>query len=460
MKILFVAHDLGFADHISISYLSSVAQELSHSVYFCTIEKETFSDNDLMSSVERIKPDIVAYSINIMGYPLAVEANRKAKKIHDFISIMGGPHPTYSPDTFKESGMDVYCIGEGEGPLKDFLECVEKEEPYDDVPNLITPKKSNPVRNLINDLDEIPPANRDLILAHSHLKDLPKKTFYTSRGCPFSCTYCCNNYYRELYRGKGRYVRRFSVERIIREIEDVRSKYRMDFLKFGDDCFALKADAWLEEFAEKYSERIGIPFNCYLRLDTIDDKLLKLLQKANCYSVHLSVDSTSKHVREKVLGRKMRTDDLAEKIKLVGTYGINTWVNYMLAAPESTLRDDLSTIEMSREAGVTYASYSTTVPMKGTKLYQYCLEKELIDPAYDSDMSGTGGRTELAGFTEKEKDIRLNIYLLGAVLAKLPYPLYKLGLFMVKHTPPNKLYGKIRNSFYLYSIENKIFKLH
>jgi hypothetical protein len=43
----------------------------------------------------------------------------------------------------------------------------------------------------------------------------------------------------------------------------------MDFVKFGDDCFTLKADAWLKEFSEKYPQRIGVPFNCFLRVDTI-----------------------------------------------------------------------------------------------------------------------------------------------------------------------------------------------
>lgn len=57
----------------------------------------------------------------------------------------------------------------------------------------------------------------------------------------------------------------------------------MDFVKFGDDLFAAKTDDWMEEFVEKYSKRIGIPFNCFLRFDTVEDELLKLLKKAGCF---------------------------------------------------------------------------------------------------------------------------------------------------------------------------------
>jgi len=454
MKILFVVHDLDFADHIAIAHLSSIAKQLNHSTFFCTLNRD-----DLSAVVEKVKPDVVAYSVNVIGYQRTIQAHKKVVKIHNFVSIMGGPQATFSPETFPESGMDAYCVGEGEYAFRDFLIKVEQGDSFDNVENLITKNKINPVRSLITDLDELPPADRDLVIANSFLKDVPKKTFYASRGCPFKCAYCCNSYYRKLYQGKGPPVRRFSVERVLREIEDVGSKYRMSFIKFGDDCFAIKADDWLEEFSEKYSKRIGIPFNCYLRLDTANDAMLRLLRKAGCFSVHLSVDSTSPYVREKILKRQMQSEDVVGKLRKIKEFGINTWVNYMLAVPESTLQDDLDTIKLSKEAKVTYPSYSTTVPMVKTDLYNYCVERGLINPStYISDMSGVSERSVLP-FTEKEKNIRYNIYLLGAFIAKLPYPLDKVALSLIKVIPPHTLFKKINNWLYRYYIKNKIFKL-
>ncbi len=454
MRILFVIHDLGFADHIALAYLSAIAKELNHSTYFCSLDR-----NDLFTTVRKIKPDVVCYSVNIFGYRRIVEAHKQAKKIHNSISIMGGPHPTFSPETFPESGMDAYCVGEGEYAFRDFLRKVEKGESFDTVENLITKNKANSVRPLIKDLDELPPADRDLVLSNSYLKHTPKKTFYATRGCPFKCAYCCNNYYHKLYQGKGPIVRRFSVERIIHEIEGVRKKYRMDFIKFGDDLFATKADDWFEEFVEKYSKRIGIPFNCFLRFDTVEDELLKLLKKAGCFSVHASLDSTSDYVREKILKRKMRKVNIVEKLRKIREYGINTWVNYMLAVPESSLQDDLDTIAVSKEAKVTYPSYTTTVPMKGTELYNYCVEQGFIDlSSYHGDMTGCSKKSTLLCFTEKEKNIRYNIYLLGALIAKLPYPFDKIAVWLIKVIPPNKIFKKTRNYLYEYYITHKIFK--
>ena len=455
MEILFVIHDLDFADHLAVAYLSSIAKQLNHQTFFCSLDR-----SDLITSVKDVRPDIIAYSVNIIGFKKIVQANREATKIHEFISIMGGPHPTFSPETFPESGMDAYCVGEGEYSFRDFLLRVEAGHPYNDVENLITRNRINPVRPLITNLDELPPADRDLVIANSHLKDTAKKTFYVSRGCPFNCTYCCNNYYHALYKGKGPVVRRFSVERIIREIEDVRQKYRMDFIKFGDDCFAIKVNDWLEEFAEKYPKRIGIPFNCFLRIDTVDDNMLKLLKKAGCYSINISVDSTSRYVRETILGRKMRNENIVERLRKIRQYGINTLVNYMLAVPESTLEDDLETIKLSKRARVTYPSYTITVPMEKTDLYNYCVEHSLIDPAtYVGDMSDLAKKSVLSCFTEKEKNIRFNIFLLGAWLTKLPFPVDRVVLLLIKVIPPNKFFRKMYDFLFGYYVEHKIFKL-
>lgn len=454
MKILFVTYDLGYTENIGITFLSSIAKQLGHSTYYCVIDQGNF-----LSKIKQIKPEIVGYSANIYVYKQIVEAHKKARKTYDFVSIMGGPHPTICPESYKESKMDAYCLGEGEYAFQDFLKRVEKGRPFDDIENIVTKKGVNPVRPLIQNLDELPMPDRDLILSSTHLAHTPKKTFFTSRGCPFSCAYCCNNFYHKLYQGKGKFVRRFSVNRVLKEMENVKNKYRMDFVKIDDDCFAIKADSWLEEFAEKYPKKIGIPFNCVLRFDNLDDKILELLKEAGCFSVHLSVDSTSDYVRENILKRRMRKNiDIAKILKRISQYGINTWVNYMLAIPESTWQDDLNTISLSKKGKVTYPSYTTTVPLVGTELYNYCLKNKLIrDYSYHSEIPSFYKKSSLSCFDEKEKNIRQNINLLGALTSKLPFPIDKFVIASILVLPPNKFFKKIHDLVFDYYISNKIY---
>jgi anaerobic magnesium-protoporphyrin IX monomethyl ester cyclase len=453
MKILFVIYQLMYADCSAIGYLSAIAKKLGHKTFFCSLDRD-----DLLSNIAQIRPDVVGYSATVLGFDEMVRLNRKAKKNHKFISIMGGAQSTFSSEKFAESDMDVFCIGEGDYAFRDFLIKLETGESYDDVENLITRNKRNPVRALIANLDELPMPDRDLTLANSYLRETPKKTFFATRGCPFECAYCCNNYYHRLYRGKGAFVRRFSVDRIIREIEYVGENYRMDFVKFGDDLFAARADEWMEEFSDKYPQKVSRPFNCYLRLDTVDDILLKLLRKAGCYSVSVSIDSTSERIREKVLKRKFRPVDIREQLKKIRSYGICVWANFMSAIPDSTLEDEFDTIRLSKEAKLLFPAYSTTVPMKGTELYEYCKEKKYIEPDHHNyDMSGCYEKSSLKCFSEREKNIRYNVFLLGGIISKLPSPLHELAIQMIKVVPPNILFKKLHYLFDQHYLTRKIF---
>ena len=149
MKILFVLHDLGFADHVSVAHLSAIAKQLGHETSFSLL-------GDFTEALERVEPDIVAYSVNLMGYKSIVEANTRERSKRSFISIMGGPQPTFSPETFSQSGMDAYCVGEGDYAFRDFLLNIDN---FHSVDNLITRLGKNKVRPLISDLGELPPAS-------------------------------------------------------------------------------------------------------------------------------------------------------------------------------------------------------------------------------------------------------------------------------------------------------------
>lgn len=454
-SICFIIYELDYSDYVAIAYLSAMARELGCSRYFYCLKN---NERNVEKKIIDLNPDIIAYSTHISFFNHIFNFHQKIKKKINFRSILGGPYATFNQNSFRDSGMDAYCVGEGEYAFQDFINCYIRNESFDDVPNLITKNRRNPVRHLIENLDELPMPDRDLTISSSFLKNTSKKTFYTSRGCPFSCSYCCNNYYNELYKGKGKKVRRFSVDRLLDEIKMIKQKYRMDFVKFGDDLFVAKADDWLMEFADKYKTEIGIPFNCYLRFDIVKEDVLNLLQKAGCYSVHLSVDSTSEYVRETIFNRQMAKHiDIVDKLQMIKNYHIETWVNYMLAAPGSSVEDDINSIYWNKSGQVTCPSYSTTTPMVGTDLYEYCINNNMLDSVYD--MAAWGEKSQLKCFSEKDKNIRYNILLTGAFISKCPLLFIKLGIIIIRNVPPNFLFKFLHKVVYSYFYKYRIYKL-
>jgi len=103
---------------------------------------------------------------------------------------------------------------------------------------------------------------------------------------------------------------------------------------------------------------------------------------------------------------------------------------------------------------VTYATYTTTVLFAGTDLYEY--SKDLLPPDRNGDFFK---RSVLTCFSERDKAIRYNVFLLGAIVAKLPRPLYEVAMWLIRTAPPNRFFLKLRWLFYDYAMSRTIFKL-
>lgn len=96
--------------------------------------------------------------------------------------------------------------------------------------------------------------------------------------------------------------------------------------------------------------------------------------------------------------------------------------------------------------------------MKGTELYDYCVEKNYLDPlTHNYDMTGCYEKSTLSCFSEREKNIRYNIFLVGGIISKLPSPLYEIALNLIKVVPPNKFFKKLHYYFDKYYLTRKIF---
>lgn len=452
MNILFVIGELGYIDPLGVAFLSAVAKRRGHKTHFCSLDRD-----DLLVKLEQTEPQVVAYSAYTADIDKFRSLNAMARNKRSFISIVGGPHATFSSAETLDSGFDACAIGEAEETFDEFLSRIEVNQPFDDIEGLVTPGQPIPqVRRLNEDLDTLPMPDRDLVLSSTIIGQTSKKTFFTSRGCPFQCTYCLNPALQKIYKGRGKYIRRFSVDRVLDEILLVKSRYRLDFVKFDDDVFALKPDAWLVEFADKYPGKVGLPFNCLIRLDKIDEELVRLLKQAGCHSATTSIDSASETVRKEILNRRMSNEQMVSSLQLLHRYGINTFVNFIIDLPGATISDELASIDLAREAQVSYLSYTFLTLFPGTKIRETCLEHGIIDDNYRAPMSMLDEPT-LTNSPE-EKRIRKNVLDLGHIAMVSPEGVKQAIVEVIKTSPHNKSFTKLRQDAHRYYMENVIYR--
>lgn len=396
MKILFVYPNFTrqTTPQVGIASLLSVISQKHQTAFFdFTVIPQGEEYGAYMEMFRNFKPDYVLISCrsNEWGVVKWIIENS-----YPVPSIVGGIHPTVAPEEVLERAK--FAIrGEGEGAIEELLDKLEKGEDTTNIPNVWTRQKGkvyqNDVRDLIQDLDTLPlPLWRAFDGVHyfkSYIKNLFPDiecvgTFETSRGCPYSCTYCCNYFLHDLYKGKGKYHRRKSPERVLKEIEEFKKIYpKCNFLYFVDDTFMVDRE-WLEEFSEGYDKT---PFVFMTRAEMATPDKMKLAADMGARAVSIGIESGNEKFRKEVLGRTMSNDQIIQAFKTAKDYGLKVYSFNMVGLPDETPDDILATIELNKKVKPDIAQFTIFFPFKGTRLFDICKEKGYINGNYPETFS-------------------------------------------------------------------------
>jgi radical SAM superfamily enzyme YgiQ (UPF0313 family) len=436
MKILFAVEDIFIIEPLGIMQMIAVAKGRGHECLF-----DTYGRPDFIDTVKGCRPDVVAISIMSISDESCKSIVKKIKNYDkDIFVIVGGPHTTYYPEFVNNPEVDAICVGEGDEAFIDVLNALEAGRHVNDIPNICTKSSRTPPRCLAEDLDALPHPDRELVYKSTGLGKAKLKSFMVTRGCPYSCTYCFNSGYKKLYTGKGRLLRRRSVDSLIEEIKAVKAGYPLELIRFGDDVFIERMGDWLMEFTEKYSNKIRLPFYCLLSPKVVTQEMAWRLKAAGCVSVAMSIESGNEKIRYGVLQRRISNDEIIKSCRILVDNGIKTFTNIMVGLPQTTIKDDLDSLDVAFKSRTTCVSMTIFTPFPGTVLYEQCVRDGLIPKANTPVFPrSTTDRSLLSCFSEKEKDTQKNIVLLG-VLANGSRLLRGIILKRLIHMPPNKAF--------------------
>jgi radical SAM superfamily enzyme YgiQ (UPF0313 family) len=420
MRVIFVTDIFSIIEPMGVMQLSALLKAQGHETDICALEQ-----GHTIDVIRAYKPQVIACSFmttEAERFRIFVEKVRQA--FPKMIIIAGGPHPTYYSQIVDEWALDAVVVGEGDGIIVPLLEGLLGGQSVRSLMNVHTKEFKNPQGHLVADLDSLPFADRALVAHKEPFKYVPMKSFFATRGCPYSCSYCFNSAFNAMHKGKGEILRRRSVENLIVEMAQVKAQYRPDFVRFGDDTFVMKYDVWVEEFVEKYRQRVGIPFYCLINPNLVEEKLVKALKDAGCYSVMMGIESGNESVRRRVLGRPVSDQSIKKAFKFFHEFDIKVFSNTILALPETTLKDDLESLEFSLDCRPAYSGFTVFTPFPGTALGDYVRQKGYIN-ATDT-MAKTFPISMQAGsvlntVTDRERQIHRNILILAPVANLFPW---------------------------------------
>lgn len=364
------------APYAGTAYLNSVAQSGGHNfkLYLGTNLKEIFFE------IDSFKPDIIGFSCMSNLYSDILSVAGEIKKKSNVPIILGGPHATLFPEIINNDCIDIICRGEGEFAFLDLLDALDKKAPYNQIENLWVKENGqiykNNVRPLVDDLDKIPLIDWSCYKG-TEVENSPPIAFLV-RGCPYSCSYCFNETTRSIYKGLGKYVRHFSVERSIDEIKQALKVFSYSPVLFTSDSFGMNHE-WMEQLFAKYSEITDLPFVLLLRPELATEKCVKIISKYNCYSVAIGVESGSERVRKEILNRNHSNNFLLEIADRLHSSKIKFRTYNMIGLPTETEQEIWETININIKMKTDFPRGAIFTPLPNTKIVEIAKERGYLD---------------------------------------------------------------------------------
>lgn len=372
------------------------------------INKGNFSKT--IAQLKKISPDLLLYSSYSSGIPAFIKFDKIVKDTLGIKSIIGGPGPTFDSNIITGSSIDALCIGEGEYALVEFI-----RNGFRPVKNIVANTDSMPADSgyfSFVDLNDCPFPHRDLVYKDDFvLRNMPSKQFLAGRGCPYMCTYCHNNIQNKIFKNCGPLIRKKSVGYLISEIKDIKRRYPLELVAFQDDTFIL-GKKWLLEFCESFPREIGLPYTCNIRANLMNEEIIKALKESNCACVYWSIESGNEAIRNRLLKRGMREEEILETGRLLGKYKIPHRNGGLVGLPGEKFEEMLETLELNIRTKPKFGFASIFIPFPGLELTNYALEHSYLSEDVGRNLPKNTHLYSCLNFTVQDKlRIRKFIYL-------------------------------------------------
>lgn len=327
--------------------------------------------------IKKIQPDIVGIHFKTGAFESVRQVACIARQaVPNCMIVVGGPHPSIVPEEVAVmSEFDIVIRCEGEETIYE----VANRYPFnfkDKIPGAIfQDPQGNLVdggyRPLIKNLDDLGEPDREHIIEHNKFSKNAFGVMFSSRGCPFSCTYCTS---KKIWTQKVRYR---LPESFVSEIQHVHERYGVDFFNIRDDTFTLNRERTMEICYLIQKRLPNIVWGCDTRADCIDMEMAQTMRQAGCIRACIGVESSSNRILKAV--KKGETiEQIAHGIKCFQKAKISCAVFIMIGFPTETPEEAQKTVNFAISLKPSSLTLSILTPYPGSEIYEQAKNLNLI----------------------------------------------------------------------------------
>ena len=384
----------------------------------------------LSSSISEMTLDVIA-KIKSLGVPVA----------------LGGVASTVNPEDYIEQ-VDYICVGEGEYTVLELLDSIFSGRDANNIKGLWINNKGTIIKNSLRtelfDLDEIGliKVSDEVYIDYDQYEDFKPDTYstMTSRGCPFSCTYCTNYFFHTVLYANNKFklLRKRKVENVIAELlYAIKKNPTIKSIDFHDDDFFIDKN-WLEEFSAKYKEKIGLPIIALTTFNFCTEDRLLLFKKGGGKTLKIGIQSGSERVRKDVYRRAYYSNEkIVSTSKLLKKHKINQLYDLIVDNPYENESDMIETLKVILALKRPFKlSIFSLIYFPKTQLTLKAIEDGFItedDVENRKHKSLSSWRSKLENTNSKESSYYLSLYyLVDSILPRILIKfIWKLNYFKV-----------------------------
>lgn len=312
MKIMLMAVNAKYI-HSNLAVYSLQSYAAGHGIRADIAEYTINQQKDeILRGVYRQKPDVLCVSCYIWNISYVKELMGDVKKILPDTDIwVGGPEVSFDAETFLKGcpwACGVMC-GEGEETFQELAShYVQQTGSLEDIQGIVFRQGEDLVktdRRPIMDMDK-------LVFPYGDMSLFSHKIIYyeSSRGCPFSCSYCLSSIDKKL---------RFrSLDLVLDELQFFLDQ-RVPQVKFVDRTFNCKKEHAMAVWTYIRDHDNGVTnFHFEIAADLLTEEEISLIatMRPGLIQLEIGVQSTNeKTIRE--IRRKTSFDKIEETVKKV-----------------------------------------------------------------------------------------------------------------------------------------------
>jgi radical SAM superfamily enzyme YgiQ (UPF0313 family) len=215
------------------------------------------------------------------------------------------------------------------------------------------------------------------IYYYKNLLDYKYSKFYilTGKGCIGNCIYCASKYkYKNLYFNN---IEHRDINNVIEEISYITNKYSIYDISFSDNLFTSDKEyiySLMDAF-DKYN--LNIKWHCFSRVDTIDEELLQSMYNHGCYGIIYGAESVDQNILN-FMNKGITPEQVEYAVKLSKKIGLYVKLHYIIGLPGETITNITNMINFCKKINPEKIFFNIATPIPGTKLYDYCVENDLL----------------------------------------------------------------------------------